>query len=355
MVTAWHKHLCGLGFFQRQLRAKKSVIAMLKPFGDLIEQFFLPFIIPTLIATVTAAVVYQNSRYTLSSYKYVLWTYGAYLLAFLTVKRYQKKALYLELAAGVISYLSVIIRALVTRDPGLLEVHELTYIFGMLLLFFCFYQGISRRERIITCSVCLLGVLLGSKRALWLALLVALGVYLVCRKLLKWEKKGQLFVGLVAIAVTFAWFAVIKYGIFDLFCDRMGVSDNSRRVMWDYFNIYYDLSPAYPGRGLTCTLVEMNRVHNLLRINTAISIHNEMLSMYIGWGFLPFLYFMVMYIIRRVRYLNGGKYENNSWIFLVISLVFLIINYFGSTMFNMGTSMVYLTIWTVFRDEKVQE
>lgn len=70
--------------------------------------------------------------------------------------RYKVKAIYMLLIAGTLSYATVILKALIYRDFGYLEVHELTYIYGMFLVFFTLYQGtifLKKREKWLYISV----------------------------------------------------------------------------------------------------------------------------------------------------------------------------------------------------------
>lgn len=317
---------------------------------EMVREFFLPLIIPSIFAAATAIFIYHNPRYTMSSFKYVLWVYGAYLFGYFLVCKFRLKAFYLFLVAGSISYFTVICKAIIKHEYGLLEVHEMTYIYGMLFIFFLLYKDISKNKKRLACIICLIGMILGDKRALWLALLVALVTYYLFFIILNNKKRGLKFVCLITLILTFAWVWVIKSGYFELICLKYGINDMSRLKMWNYFNKDYSFSPLYFGRGLTYTDVVMDQVHDQLHITTAIPIHNCILKMYIGWGFLPFAYYIFYFVHVRVAKLLKTGNKNNAWLFLSVTLLFLIINFLGDTLFNIGISMLYAMIWTFLKN-----
>ena len=340
--------ICGILIYSLQ---KSKRIKLKFIYYDMIKQFFLPLLIPSMLAAVTSAAVYHNSRFTLSSFKYVLWVYGAYLLGYFLIQRYKFKAFYLVVIAGTISYITVIIKALYFKELGYLEVHELTYIYGMLFIFFMLYKGISKKRKIGLCLVCFIGVYLGGKRALWLAMAIALAIYILFYKILKNKTLGLRCVAFGLICVAFIWVWFIKAGYFEMTCMRFGINDMSRLKMWNYFRNDYEMSLGYLGRGLTYTDVVMSDIHSLLHISTAIPIHNCILKMYIGWGFVPFAYYLYAFLYKRVLYMTKKGAKNNAWLFLAITIVFYIINFLGDTLFNMGISIVYAMIWTLLQNK----
>ena len=120
--------------------------------------------------------------------------------------------------------------------------------------------------------------------------------------------------------------------------------------MWNYFKKDYNFSLSYWGRGLTYTDIVMSEVHSQLFISTAIPIHNAILKMFIGWGFIPLAYYLYAYIYMRVLYIMKKEQNKNAWIFFIVTIIFLIINFFGDTMFNIGISICYAMIWTILQN-----
>lgn len=311
-----------------------------------IKLFVLPLIIPTVIATITAWLIYQNSRFTLSSWKFVLFTLGAYAFGLIIIFKFKFEAIYLILFACVCSYLTNIIKFLIVGDKGILEVHELTYIFGMIFIFFLLYEGIEYKKRIILCSICAICIILGGKRAMLLALAVSLIIYFLFYKISKKKNMWLLIMAVSWIILSFAWVWFIRSGNFELLCKKFGINDMSRIKMWNYFKKDYSFSPIYFGRGLSYTDVIMSYDHSKLHISTAIPIHNAILRIYIGWGFIPTLYFLYYYFIRRIICINRQS-NKNAWIFMTISIAFFIVNLFGDTIFNSGTSIAYIVLWLI--------
>ena len=166
-----------------------NLINIKRVYCEMIKQFFLPLIIPSVLSAFTSVLIYNSEKYTMSSFKYILWLYGAYLLGYFLVEKFKIKAFYLFLTAGTISYITVIFQALITNNWGILEVHELTYIYGMLFVFFLAYKDITNKVRIITCIICVLGIILGGKRILWLAVIIALFTYFIFYKIIDGKAK----------------------------------------------------------------------------------------------------------------------------------------------------------------------
>jgi len=333
------------------LAKKRGRVSIKKIYLEMIKRFFLPLIIPSILSVFSSIIVYHNTRYIMSSFKYVLWVYGAYLFGYMLLNRYKIKAINMLMIAGTISYLTVIPKAIIYNDLGYLEVHELTYIYGLLLVFYSLYQGddLSKKNKNRGIFICLIGVFLGNKRALWLALGISYGAYYLFYKVLKNRKKGLRFVAVISITVAFLWVWMIQSGLFELLCLRFGINDMSRLKMWNYFRNDYTFSLSYLGRGLTYTDVVMSEIHNQLHITTGIPIHNCILKMYIGWGTIPFMYYIYEFIYKRVINMEKTSEKNNAWLFLVVTLVFYIINFFGDTMFNMGISIFYAMVWNLLQ------
>lgn len=318
---------------------------------DLFSQFFIPLIVPTIIAAITAVLIYRNTRYTMSSFKYILWVYGAYVLAYILYQKYKYRLFNFICIAGTVSYFTAICKGILYMDTSYYEVHELTYVYGMLLLFVSLSSEMKKKKTILVCLTCIIGILLGNKRALWLALAVSYGIYFAFYKLLNNKSKGLKFVAVISILIGFVWIWFIQTGYFELACIRFGINDMSRLKMWNYFRSDYIISPLYFGRGLTYTLVVMDEIHSALFISHGIPIHNWVLSTYIGWGFIPFLYYLYIFLYRRVTCLISKGTKKLPWIFLSVTILFYVVNFFGDTMFNIGISILYMGIWLFLQEQ----
>ncbi len=332
---------------------KYKKIGIKKLYYVMIKEFFLPFLIPSIIAAITAVLIYHNSRYTMSSFKYVLWAYGAYLLGYFLVVKFRIHAFYLFLCAGTISYITVIFRTIILKIPGVsLEVHELTYLYGVMFVFFATYSKISKNQRFFSCLICVCGIILGNKRVLWLSLTIALSVYILFHHILHKKIKGLRFCAIISLIVGFCWIYIIKNGFFEQICYMFNINDMSRLKMWNFFKEDYDISPLYWGRGLTYTDVVMSIVHlSQLHISNPIPIHNFVLKAFIGWGFWPFLYHFFNFLYFRIINIAKNGRQENAWILLSVTLVIYINNFFGDTMLNIGTCILYGMIWSLFRLE----
>ena len=84
-------------------------------------------------------------------------------------------------------------------------------------------------------------------------------------------------------------------------------------------------------------------IHELYHFSGQGQMHNDILRAYIGWGFLPFLYYYTRLLFVNIKKLEKKNVSYAGWKFFPIMCFFIIIegfdNMMGTLHFNM---MVYL-------------
>ena len=341
---------CGISDLIRLIKYNKISSKLITTYN----LFIFPFVIPTIIATITAFFVYHETRYTLSSIRTALYPIMAILLGYYLIRKLDRKIIPIIMIAGTISYMTVIIQFFLGGglNPFLpapngisLEVHELTYIYGICFVYFILSKDIALKSKKIGGVVSLIGIILGDKRALYLALGIGFFCYYLFHKILNNKKRGLKFVALICTIVAFVFIYVVQSGWLELLFSLYGINDMSRFKMWDLFRNDYSLSLFYWGKGVTYTDVILADSIRLLQFSKAITLHNDILRIYIGWGFLPFCYFVYKFIYQRTtKFLNINK-TDNAWAFLALAIVYYIINFFGNTFFREGICMVFYIMW----------
>lgn len=332
---------------------------------DTIELFLLPIVIPTVISVITTTLEYGDEKAVKSSIKNAIYMILIILLGYYFVRLFGKKLIPMILIAGTVSYATVFIRFLLAggtnpfefadRIPeGLegqiygisMEVHELTYVYGILLVFYFLYDELSPAARFAASAVCLLGIFFGDKRALVLALVAALAVYYFINRILKSGHNGIKFVCFFGISVAMFWIIIIDEGILEMLFNLVGIDDMSRFVMWNLFSDDYSFSPLYLGRGLTYTdIILEEKTYSHLHFMFSTTLHNDILRTYIGWGFIPFFGFVYSLIYLKSKKIIEQKKTEEAWIFTTIVLVYYIINFGGNTFFRYAMCLTVYVLW----------
>lgn len=129
-------------------------------------------------------------------------------------------------------------------------------------------------------------------------------------------------------AVAFIYLILIKNGYFSLILARLGVPDNMRLSFWNFFRDSYELSPFYLGRGIQYTDNRMilSSTKGALRITNNVGIHNDILRTYIGWGFIPFLYYYYNLFVLNLKKIKRKFNNANIWLYFAI-VSYCFVNY----------------------------
>lgn len=332
---------------------KGKTIRLSKERWEILRYFALPIVAVSVVSAVTAVTVHSTGFAVMNSFRKALDVCMAYAFGYFLVRQYREKTVTLLVIAGWVTYSTVIIRYVMAggRSPfgvadGItLEVHFLTYMFAMIFITRLLKKKKTKADIwiLVACGV---GIILGDKRALYLAMAVALGIYFLFRKILKYQTKGLLALtaGMVLVAVAWVWF--VHSGAFEATVKMLGIRDNSRLRMWNYFQKDYSFSLFYWGRGLTYTDIILAKDPGiLLLIVKPITLHNDILRSYIGYGFLPFCYFMWNFLHERVFFLVKKQRIESAWIFFTVTVAYFVINFFDNNLFVSSVSIVYFVLW----------
>lgn len=331
-------------------------------FWDGFWGYIVPMICITAVSIITAVMIHHTSNrsdITQSIWRCLLYSEG-FVLAYVSVKKFGKECIKLISYAGLLSYFTVIIRWIYaagfpemfhifnnTVNGISLEIHNVTYCFGLIFLYYMLTDQESKKTKIRMCTLLGVAIFLGNKRALYLALVITLGVYWLLHK---YESKSMrvLKICLVLYVVAaFGYIWMIDIGVFELLLHRLGISDNSRLKFWLYFSPYYEVAPHYWGRGIAFSdnLMAAKETMQSMQITTQTQMHNDILRAYIGWGFWPFLFYFVNFFVLRLRgMLKKGK-ELNAWRYFALAsctyFIYFLDNMIDGTEFN----LCFFAIW----------
>lgn len=280
---------------------------------------------------------------------------AAFLIAYYSVRWFGKDTVRLIVISGLISYATVFIQYIqraglkgliffqhVVNGVGL-EVHDLTYCMGLFFIYYLLSDEYSKSYKIKALIPISIAIIYGNKRSLFLGLAISILIYVLLNRFesqslqLLWIVFGIYIVG----AFIFLW--LVKSGVFATILTYFNIPDMARLRIWNYFSDSYTLTPGYWGRGIAYTdnRMVLRETMQSLDITNKIPIHNDILRIYIGWGFIPFLYYLVNFFLLQIRWFRKQGDNNNGWQYFAIASCVYFINFFD----NMITSVSFAEIF----------
>ena len=265
--------------------------------------------------------------------RYSVWPLLTCILALLAYQLFEHRSVRAVLWAALINYSVYVIYCTAqygilslfsagTDSPAshLLEVHEITFVFGL----FAFYFFVNRkRNRAHFWILPLLCALLGFKRILCAVFALSFFLYqFLCRK-----KRAEL---LYVCSICFVIFSFL----WCYFCSnpqwmqklqtQWHIDLKGRDWIYRNFYPYYTLSPSYFGSGLGFTQWQIGHLPSMYLRGHYIGLHNEILRLYIDLGFVPNLFYLCFLFPFSIRYLRRRTgYRSAFSYFLLLSFTFL--------------------------------
>ena len=225
-----------------------------------IEAFMIPYFVVTVISFVTGLLVYHLSikPYITQSFLLLIEQWIILIFAYYIFKFENENAIHLVTVVGVISYTTVIIHYIClsgidgilhpfnNRVDGVgLEVHGLTYMFVLILLYYGMTKGIKYIFRNKLLWLVTLYVVLGNKRAAYLGAAIVIFLYWL---LLSFGKKKKIIVTVTTVLTVgflFGYIVLIRSGYLQEIALLFNISDSFRFNFWNYFKNDYRISPSY--------------------------------------------------------------------------------------------------------------
>lgn len=332
-----------------------------------LKTFLIPFFLVTVISILSAAFYYHTENHsdiTQSIVRMIDYS-TAFLIAYKTYLSFKGKSLNVFLIACWVSYIPVIIKWIFSAGiPGIfhifntyngvsLEVHNITYCFGIALLYFVVTGKYKDNFHLFVLLI--IGIIIGNKRALYIGIVLSLIVYYL---LFKSEKKNRIILYFVVFLVfisSFISLLLIKYGYFELIIHKLGIRDSSRLAFWNYFGQYYELSPFYMGRGIAFSDNLSAQKDTMLALGVydgAVPIHNDILRTYIGWGCIPFLYYYYNFFVLSTKKLVKSHNSIIGWRYLIIALCTFAIYYFDNCIAEITFNICFFIIYFLLASDE---
>ncbi|WP_026516934.1 O-antigen ligase family protein [Butyrivibrio sp. MC2021] len=261
------------------------------------------------------------------------------IMAIVAYITFSKKALKGILIAAVLNYLVYIFVCIVKFGPlslleagtntsasRLLEVHELTFIFGLSIVYLMVLEyfkekSVNRIWLILLTIFCLLGF----KRILLFAMIISAVIYWIFKRC----KRPTILIclSLFLIAISLIWVYVCSsWDILTGLSIKYNVDLSGRNWIYSNFYPYYEYSLSYIGAGIGYVQQLIGQMSTMVSGGHQIGLHNEYLRLYIELGFLPYIgYFvllipLVIYVIYKKVDMQTAVLYFSLWLVTLICI-----------------------------------
>ena len=220
-----------------------------------------------------------------------------------------------------------------------IEVHNMTYIFGYLFLYFLLMDSVSsKKSKWIKVFLCLVFVYFGQKRLIFVSIVIVLFIWWILHRLKAKDRKWIVRIGSIVLLVTAVLYiyAIIS-GLFERIVVSNDIETSSRLRFYMYFAKDLPFSPFYFGKGITYTDEVMASSAGMaaLELTQATTLHNDVLRLYIGIGMIPSFLYMGYVIYMRTIAMQKEYNERVGFCCFAMTMAYFM-NWFAS---NAGLEM----------------
>ncbi len=317
--------------------------------------FLLPYIGLFVISAIECVVMKKITFVTMV--RYSLQPLLICFMAILTYSMFRKKIIKAIIVASVINY-SVYIVTCISKygvlsifDAGsdndaskLLEVHEITFVFGLLAVYLWITKSgafkLQEKHQKILLVVTTLMSLLGFKRILIAVMIISIALNAILKK----QKTSKLLkiVAIATIVFCFAWCFLCSSTVFlEGLSTQFGVDLKGRNWIYANFYPYYDFSLTYIGGGIGYVQSLIGNMKNMYLLGHFIGLHNEVLRLFIDLGCVPYLIYLIAILPVAIRVILKHQGYRSA----VCYFVFWFLTILCSTTDNLLTYPNYMLVF----------
>lgn len=298
----------------------------------------LPWIFVCIISVIGDIFNKNPLNYLSRSVSNVLWVLLAISFAWVSYKLFNKKSIDFIFIACIINYTLVILKFVqvngfagllasfnykdIVNSERLLEVHELTYVFGLFILYFIFSKNVHRRKLKLFFSI--LYFFMGFKRIAIAALLISIALILILKRV----KKNSTYKSFILVCSCFCVLCSLVFvyliktdGIISIF-NHFNIETNGRIFLWSIFNDKISFFPLPFGYGIGYTDRQLEVLHYP-------QLHNDILRLFLGVGLISFIIFFWKLFYSNSKKMLVQINADCSKIYLAM-FMFIFINMFFS-------------------------
>lgn len=228
-----------------------------------------------------------------------------------------------------------------------LEMHDYTFMLGILILFLAFHEKKHFLPRILSVLSMTALFVLGYCRIAYVALVVCIILELLRLLVKRCSSTAQhvwIFTFLCVFAVVaFVYVRMIFNGTLKLVFDNLQIQANGRSSWWfDDIAEKIKFSVNYIGGGIGYCKSLFN-----------VDIHNDMLRQFVDIGFIGFVAWLVYVFVLQPVLISKFVSVKNLWRYLICT-IFIFITYMSdNTMFYYNTTYVYYLICMIVSMTKI--
>lgn len=186
-----------------------------------------------------------------------------------------------------------------------LEAHEITFIFGILIVYYILTW--KEQQHPVKLCVSVLFCLFGFKRILLFALALSIVLYLLIIKFWKKRESTPMYIGWGLLVFCIVWIFISGGNELTVLSKRFNIELNARDRIIELLKDYYYLSLTYIGKGIGFVHQKMMfYVHAKQSATTGF--HNDILMYYIDLGCIPalaFFYYLTVKCTKKIRNFIG--------------------------------------------------
>lgn len=259
------------------------------------------------------------------------------LMAIVAYNSFGRKALRGVLIAAILNYFVYVITCIIqygplalfqagtdTKASRLLEVHEVTFVFGILIVYLLisnFFVKKTIKKRWITLLV--IFCLLGFKRILLVAMLLGLIIYFCLQK--RKKSTSILVMAVLAIVVSLVWvFLCSSWDLLTGLSIKFGIDLAGRNWIYSNFYPYYKFSLSYVGAGVGYVQEMIYSMTTMVLGGHSIGLHNEYMRLFIELGYVPYIiYFAIVWpiSIKILQHKIGYKTALEYFVLWIVTAI----------------------------------
>lgn len=221
--------------------------------------------------------------------------------------------------SGMFQYIALTDLAGVGERP--LEAHEITFIFGILIVYYVLTW--KREQHPIKLGVSILFCLFGFKRILLFALTISLLLYILVVKFLKGNNRTPMYIGWTLFILCIVWIVVSGGGGLTSLSQKFNIELSSRDKIIGLLEDYYYLNLTYIGKGVGFVHQKM-MVYVRAKQSATTGFHNDILMYYIDLGCIPalmFFYYLMVRCMKKIHDFFGFNAVVNYAIILCCTII----------------------------------
>lgn len=203
------------------------------------------------------------------------------------------------------------------RGASIFELHSMSFSMGFVLFYYLIINKQERKLKKTALVVSIIVIYLAFKKSELIAVPIVFIVYKIIKKFdFKSTKIIIIINGFILTIFSFIYLYMIKYQILDKFVQRLNVNTSGRTLLYDIIMRVTPLRLDYMGIGYKLVSKELFPLlsdYAYLGYTSEISLHSDVLDMYIGMGFIGFfiwniyLFLILPYLVQRRSNAFSGK------------------------------------------------